>query len=425
MPGTSYRDYWKRYERGEVWSYRTKLPYTSSYDVNTYYTGNVDASIQITRSWANTPNYRSVIKAGGILPDNPYAYTEIGLTLNTVIFNKFERYPDYVRATTLTLFPCYGMSYYTFSPHTFSINQKLISKMKGNEWNAPIFAAEAAKTGRMVAETADQLAHLIFALRRGDLKMFLNLMHPSAPKPSGGAQKRFQKAYGVDATAAVSSYWLQWKYGWSPFVKDVYDAMNALMDIQLPADALVHSVKASMRMSGSFAENNVQLVYASNGAFQVKGDRVTVWDESYRAVWRFKPNAVDLPARLGLLNPLEIVWELVPFSFVGDWFLPIGDYLKALDVPFRISHVGGSYGLRQTSSRTVVAARPGDTSYSVTGVAGSGKWVNVKRTSMSSAPDLKLAQMTAKFDLGAEQVMSSISLLRQQASLLVARRDRR
>lgn len=30
----------------------------------------------------------------------------------------------------------------------------------------------------------------------------------------------------------------------------------------------------------------------------------------------------------GLLDPEVVAWELVPFSFVADWALPIGDYLS-------------------------------------------------------------------------------------------------
>jgi hypothetical protein len=32
----------------------------------------------------------------------------------------------------------------------------------------------------------------------------------------------------------------------------------------------------------------------------------------------------------GLLNPVEIAWELVPYSFIVDWFVPIGNCLSAL-----------------------------------------------------------------------------------------------
>jgi hypothetical protein len=34
---------------------------------------------------------------------------------------------------------------------------------------------------------------------------------------------------------------------------------------------------------------------------------------------------------LGLTNPALVAWELVPFSFVVDWALPIGDWLSSLD----------------------------------------------------------------------------------------------
>lgn len=34
--------------------------------------------------------------------------------------------------------------------------------------------------------------------------------------------------------------------------------------------------------------------------------------------------------QVGLINPLSVAWELVPFSFVVDWFLPIGTYISSL-----------------------------------------------------------------------------------------------
>lgn len=37
-------------------------------------------------------------------------------------------------------------------------------------------------------------------------------------------------------------------------------------------------------------------------------------------------------AQLGLLNPEIVAWELLPFSFVADWFIPIGSYLEARSI---------------------------------------------------------------------------------------------
>jgi hypothetical protein len=47
-------------------------------------------------------------------------------------------------------------------------------------------------------------------------------------------------------------------------------------------------------------------------------------------------------ANLGLTNPAALAWELVPFSFVADWFVPVGDYLNCLDAALGYSFLGGS-----------------------------------------------------------------------------------
>ena len=35
--------------------------------------------------------------------------------------------------------------------------------------------------------------------------------------------------------------------------------------------------------------------------------------------------------QLGLADPATVVWELIPYSFVVDWFIPIGSYLENLN----------------------------------------------------------------------------------------------
>lgn len=37
---------------------------------------------------------------------------------------------------------------------------------------------------------------------------------------------------------------------------------------------------------------------------------------------------IFLAEQLGLLNPAAIAWELVPFSFVLDWFIPVGTWIN-------------------------------------------------------------------------------------------------
>jgi hypothetical protein len=48
-----------------------------------------------------------------------------------------------------------------------------------------------------------------------------------------------------------------------------------------------------------------------------------------KAYFKFNPEVTDLLAQTGFTNPANVIWELVPFSFVVDWFIRIGDYLNA------------------------------------------------------------------------------------------------
>jgi hypothetical protein len=43
----------------------------------------------------------------------------------------------------------------------------------------------------------------------------------------------------------------------------------------------------------------------------------------------------------GLVNPLSIAWELLPWSFVVDWFIPVGNTLEAMTAGYGLNDNGG------------------------------------------------------------------------------------
>jgi len=56
---------------------------------------------------------------------------------------------------------------------------------------------------------------------------------------------------------------------------------------------------------------------------------------------------VDNPAsrplsQFGLINPLEILWEVTPWSFVVDWFFPVGDWISNKTAECGISFLTGT-----------------------------------------------------------------------------------
>jgi hypothetical protein len=47
-------------------------------------------------------------------------------------------------------------------------------------------------------------------------------------------------------------------------------------------------------------------------------------------------------------NPAELAWEVIPFSFVVDWAIPIGDTLSALDALRGVTGIQGTESAKYT-----------------------------------------------------------------------------
>lgn len=133
-------------------------------------------------------------------------------------------------------------------------------------------------------------------------------------------QKRKARNHGHTAT----SLWLEYTYGWRPLVTDIYSAAIAVHTItQQPAVRRV-AAKPLIKNQAVDRPNN-------NGPFYDH----RVQQVGYKIVGYFSHNPAPSYV-LGLTDPLSIAWELVPFSFVADWVLPIGNYLQALNAAINL-----------------------------------------------------------------------------------------
>jgi hypothetical protein len=116
---------------------------------------------------------------------------------------------------------------------------------------------------------------------------------------------------------------------------------------------------------------------------------------------------------LGLTNPLNVAWELVPFSFVVDWFIPIGSFFDGLVPPQGVSRVKGvsSYrgefegrGRAKWNFPVPPNTRDGESEHK-------GSWTSrfKGRSPMTSFPRYHL--VGADFSLSKTQIASGLSLL--------------
>jgi len=369
------------------------------------------------RTWVRTPRYAALRASGASLPQNMYTYTDYQLTPMTgrVVSTygvEFIVGPYAGLVSELPSDPGIPLN---------DLNKILINRAKGQQWNVPVFFAEAGKTGAMVAARAKHLALMANDLRRGNIPAFFKRMHHTVIPPKGKKPvERFNREYGRNAQNAAANAWLEYSYGWVPFMNDVRAAVNTLMDISDRPTALTATVTAKTRSSSKTqtAPGSLRLIAWGTQGIDSYGHTETTTFDNFRAKWKFRPMPLELPGKLGLTNPMEVAWELVPFSFVVDWFLPIGDYLSSLDAPLRFQHISGSYGSRR--ERTITSTVDTRVKQPFSGKCYS---VFVRRTPMSSAPSFSFIR-GLKFSTGqsGRQVTSALALLNQQLSRLKPRR---
>lgn len=123
---------------------------------------------------------------------------------------------------------------------------------------------------------------------------------------------------------------------------------------------------------------------------------VTLWYEIE------DPN-VAWASSLGLLNPAVLAWESVPFSFVIDWFLPVGNFLQSLSTPLGVKFLSGT----QTSvaEGTGKCIRRGD-------VSDSFQFIDYRVYDRDVLTTFPLAWPFIKSPFSTTHVLDSLALLR-------------
>lgn len=376
-----------------------------------------------SRSWQNETEFRQFRLAGAVLPDHsysalitksggsgarligPYAVVNVQDQRRNVF--EFDRVPpQYLPLPNTTL-------------SISDIAAKLHERAKGSQFNTPVFLVEGRKTTSMVYDRAVKLVMLVRAAKKGDFRYFFNNLHISYEnKPGKRAFRRWNKRFAADSSKAASDVWLEHRYGWLPFMSEVKSAVETTMDsIDRPENSVMR-VSASKALK--YTGNGVNHTLFNGGADgSILADSYNSYYESIRAIWKFTPTQGSLPGRFGLLNPLEVAWELVPFSFVADWFLPIGDYLAQFDVPFRFSHRGGTIGYVRSVSTTFTNVRCSTTDRGAVVIGGKGissESIEVSRSRMVNIPAISLSSLSYSPSIGATRAITSIALLRQQLS---------
>lgn len=234
-------------------------------------------------------------------------------------------------------------------------NKALIAvrnKLKQSKVNLGVAYAERNRTARLIGDTASRLARSIRHLRAGRIRRAMDEL---------GISSRRNQPRGSN----VPAKWLELQYGWKPLLSDVYGAASALENRQ----------KSDWRVTAKSTQQETVYYTRSFNSTDMSLCRASVMRSVYARLDALPQNEATISlVSLGVTNPLIIGWELVPFSFVVDWFLPIGDFISSLDATL-------GYATTSYSSSLLVRANWYDEGRSgtITGATITNKFKGTKR----------------------------------------------
>jgi hypothetical protein len=170
---------------------------------------------------------------------------------------------------------------------------------------------EARESIGMIESRAFQLTRSLIALRKGQFSKAITTLGVPDTKPLRNKLSRAK---------SVGNQWLELHFGWVPAIEDIHNSVETLSKTDFGSRHLKSSGSVAARYqarSGSdvvFSSVNTNLKVRANhrGSIQVSN-----------------PNAF-LANQMGVVNPLSVAWEAVPYSFVVDWFTNVGQCLSAM-----------------------------------------------------------------------------------------------
>lgn len=244
--------------------------------------------------------------------------------------------------------PCYNRAYDKFKGKVYEQAQVLAALGEGKQ------------TFAMLVKRTEQLLGLVKAVKNFDLKSIESFVRKSmatrvlerasrgqrlvrskatsrsasqrAGEILGAASRRYhtQRPVSVEEfmvrtknykkAGKASDLWLELHFGWAPLLSDV----STLLSMKTSSAFVPTKVKATCVEDVTWTKSGGEWSYGviERGSMTIRhtlGAKVTVRNQDLF-------NA----EQAGLLNPLAIAWELVPFSFVVDWFTSLGSVLSSL-----------------------------------------------------------------------------------------------
>lgn len=205
---------------------------------------------------------------------------------------------------------------------------KLLASLKEarSQWNFAVTLGESVETARHIVNTASRLANAFLAFKKGHIvKSYQLLMRGPVPvtyqRHLRSLNRRAKRGNWKDD---VSSAWMEANYAWLPLLGDIDSAAKYIAEKRVKGVAPVQAISRKHEMDRG--------TKATVNAGGYLNDVITVEESKVRYTYEVspkypKPSTLN---ELGFTDPWTLAWELLPLSFVVDWFVNVGQVLESL-----------------------------------------------------------------------------------------------
>lgn len=306
----------------------------SSFPTTQYGSTNVTVASKAATS-VNTPGFRS--KKGLQLPVNPYSMALIRYEPGQAYYFEQLLARGYWRRKWHVLNSFLSGGWLPAAPvHDASVLNKAISNLiqKNNiglSANNAQNLAQVGQTYRLINNTIWRFVGVLRALKRGNFVAAQNALW-------NGRNVKNRPDANLSKTKTLADNWLELQYGWKPLLSDIDGSIKAVAKL-MSNNTLVTVARGSSRKE----IGSPPLPLMSVDVSIYVGHRYMTTLHAARVGIRYKvaDSTRVFLAQTGFTNPVNLAWEILPFSFVVDWFLPIGPWLEHLSAFDGLTFVDG------------------------------------------------------------------------------------
>ncbi len=242
-----------------------------------------------------------------------------------------------------------------------------LSNLKGKKVDLGVAWAERKLTASLIADTATRIGGAYVSLLHGKPRQAMLAL---------GISKKRREPRSSNAAGK----WLELQYGWKPLLSDVYGS----------AEALAKQPPSNWRVTAKGTKSSKRTwEYKRNLKTWPSPDSRGTCTANFGAFTRIDAlpanEALVSLSSVGVTNPLLVGWELVPFSFVVDWFYPVGNWLNTLDAMLGYTDIWTSTSVRIKAnwSTSGVGFTLPNTRYVNAGYSGSKRYSSLTRSVQS------------------------------------------